>query len=292
MNIYEECGDLLFEHNVGSILIGTQTDTSDVDAFQVYITRYCPRLYGLHIPKGIDFTKICYAEINTDNKLLDIYGVTMYTLIRTLLFDEIDHPVHLSKTISHLYAVKNEQITTVYQEEAFCFYVNWLKSPGFSSQFWSRVKNVFFNHLSCIPDQECNWSQKFDGSSEHTQKKETWEQLKILQYPVVNKEVGYDVFQARKVLQTLLVAKSILLQQKGILDNEKDFLLRLKDHQVTFDEYKKVKGVIWREFRKAVEDNSLSFLGGSSHSIETSKKLGTYGIDGIEKLSKMTSEFR
>lgn len=291
---HNECGTLMFQHRVGSKILGTDTDTSDIDMLNVYTQR--SQLSCL-TPTSISLHNICYEERLDNGGNGDCYAITGIDLVNTFI-NEFNHsPTHLSKILSHLLVMKLNQDKDaeidIRQTEAFNFYSDWIKSPGISMCFWDKVANVLFTHLSMIPDKTCNWAQKYDGSDEHDKRKRLWESIQPLQYPIVSSNVGYDTLQASRVIQTLIVAKAVLSDsQCEITQQERDLVLGIKQHQVEFDEYKKLSTQVWKKFRIEYEQNKKFLIGGYLHSIEESKQYSTFGLDGIERLIKLFSESR
>ena len=278
MQIKNECGDLLFKHLVGSTLIDNASPTSDVDWFNVHksILIWDP----LFITRNNSYSFVCYADFVNDSISIDITE-----LIKTFTqATEIQSISYYSKILSHLYAIKYELISDIRDAEAFEFYLDWLKSPGIANIFWINIQTMFWKYLEAIPDNECNWSQDFDDSVKHAECKTSWGKLQVLSWPVVNKNLGYDNIHARRAFQDLFILKSILLSNSSITDDQRNFLNRVKNGEVPFDEYKKAKKIIWQDARLALEScHNLYFLG-HGYSLEYSLQKKVFGIKGILNL--------
>jgi hypothetical protein len=190
-----------------------------------------------------------------------------------------------------LYAIKYDLITDIHDTEAFEFYVDWLKSPGKACVFWQNIKDLSWRHLDSIPDNDCNWSQEFDDSVKHMEYKKTWENLGILRHPIVDKNLGYDISQARRAFQDLFIIQSILLPNSTITDDQRNFLNRVKNGEVSFDEYKRAKKYIWKQTRQALESLHHVYFLGYGYSLEESHHKKVFGTRGTMNLINRYTDF-
>jgi len=284
MNIQRECGDLCFKHLIGSKLINNASKISDVDWLCVH------RSALIWDPLSInhnDYSIVPYTDFVNDSVSID-----MTSLISTLTqVKEVQSISHFSKILSHLYAIKYVLITDIRDTEEFEFYLDWLKSPGNASIFWQNIKGLSWRYLDTIPNNDCNWSQEFDDSVKHMECKKTWENLQIATFPTVDKNLGYDSIHARRAFQDLFIIQSILLPNSTITDDQRNFLNRVKNGEVPFDEYKLAKKYIWKQTRRALESLHHLYFLGYGYSLEESHHKKVFGTRGTMNLINRYTDF-
>jgi hypothetical protein len=286
MQIISECGDLWFKHLVGSALINNRSSSSDVDWFNVHKISLCNMnssdpLFNVYDNR---YSMVAYADFVSDT-VNDNVAIDLKELVSILTQIKKEQPRSTySRILSHLYAIKYELITDIKDREAFEFYIDWLKSPGVAHIFWINLKNMYYKYLNSIADNDCNWSQDFDGSDKHIEYKKAWETLQEIQYPTVNKNLGYDSINAKRAFQDLLIIKSILLPNSMVNDEERNFLNRIKDGKVSFDEYKSAKKHLWKQTRLALESLHHIYFLGHGYSLEESVSKKVFGYRGLLNL--------
>jgi hypothetical protein len=305
IKIINECNELIFEHHVGSVLINTNTTYSDIDLFRVYkndlfLIDLCDWDKSLVRDIASNYfsdSSLHYADYNKiggniSTHKTDITSISILNLLNELTTKTDGNPALLSKLISHLYAVKYNLILEIKNQELYNYYIDWLQSPGIAGLFWYRAKKMLWATLSSLPDRNKNWSQEFDGSPEHIQMRKEWMSYDQV-YPTVDKILGYDSVNFRRIAQTILVATCVLTDNKTITDQEKIYLKKLREKSLTFEEYKQLKIYIWKEFRKAVEDMYQTYYLGRGYSIEEAKQKNIYGITAFFNfLSKVSNTQR
>jgi hypothetical protein len=273
--VRNECGDVFFKHLIGSRLIGNASLNSDIDWFMAHGVSLSMSMFDL----GYSSLSI----IPHTNYIDDSISFDMSTIIGALINPKNIHIMYLSKIISHLYAVKYELVSDIRNREIFDLYVDWLKTPGFAHTFWLTVKDIYWKYLDNIPDNECNWSQDFDGSTKHIDSRMVWNNLQV-PYPTVNSNVGYDNLFAKRLFQDIFIIKSILLADTPISNMQKIFLNRVRNAEVNFDEYKSAKKVLWKQTRITLENFNHFYFLGSGYSIEESMQKKTLGVKGLYNL--------
>ena len=278
MNIESECGDLCFKHLIGSALINNTSSNSDVDWFCVHKTILIwDPLFTNHDNR---YSNVVHTDFVNDNISIDMKNlVSTFTQMK-----EVQSISYFSKILSHLYAIKYELITDIRDTEAFEFYVDWLKSPGNAFGFWQNIQGLIWKYLDTIPNNDCNWSQGFNDSVKHIECKKTWENLHAGSFPTVNRNLGYDNNHARRSFQDLFIVKSILLPNSMITDDQRNFLNRVKNGEVPFDEYKIAKSIIWKDTRLALESLHHRYFLGYGYSLEESQHKEVFGTRGTINL--------
>jgi len=275
--IKSECGDLCFKHLVGSALFNNTSKNSDVDWLCVHKSTFIWNPLYIH---HYDHSIVSYTDFVNENLSIDMKNlVCAFTQVK-----EKQQIPHLSMILSHLYAIKYELITDIRDTEAFEFYLDWLQSPGNAGMFWNNIKNLSWRYLDTIPDNDRNWSQEFDDSEKHMECKKTWENLGLTRLPIVNKNLGYDNNQARRAFQDLFIIQSILLPNSMITDDQRNFLNRVRNGEVPFDEYKLAKKHIWKQTRLALESWHHIYFLGYGYSLEESQHKKVFGTRGIINL--------
>lgn len=290
-SVNRELGNPIFEHYIGSELINSRTEGSDYDILKIYTDKLIINdnfLIGF-LP-SLDWS-INKMSFDTNNEIcIDYKHMSMYALISGLLDTKDDFIVNLSWIVSHLYAIKFNIIKYIYNEDLFALYKKWLMVPGNSRNFWNKCRNQFYLELICLPDKTFNWSQMFNGSTEHISAKENWDKLNtlgILRYPTVEK-VGYDPIATKRVFAHLIICTCIL-NDRLISNSESSVLMKIKNHEIKFDEYLQLKKYIWSEFRKATESINAVYFLGKGLSMEESLDSTLYGIYGITNLVRNTT---
>lgn len=293
--IVKECGDLIFDHYIGSELLNNRAESSDYDLLKVHKTKFS--INDCFIENHIlNMSKQSFFNVPFfENKIVkeqtvteDTVSIDILALLLYLIDIEKSNVVLLSKIASHLYAVKYNLVTNIKDHNIYSFYVEWLKSPGIAHLFWQKYRQILWTSLSSLPDKNLNWSQKYNNSIEHETAKNNWEILEFPRYPTVDSELGYDPLETKRIIQTLMICTAILTNESLSQEN-KNLLTDLKNHQINFNDYLVFKKTTWKQFRIASESlNSLYFLG-DGHSIEESKIKGTYGLQGLKNLFNLVS---
>jgi hypothetical protein len=294
--ITNEYNELIFEHYVGSKLIDNCSENSDIDLFSVYkndLVIVDPGLWEdstlLDIAINNVNTSVIHYDKLVENVNLDVTNVSILDLLNNLSSSKIENSAHLSKIVSHLYAVKYNLISEIKNQELFNLYVDWLKTPTNSGLFWYKIKTAYWARLSSLPDRENNWSQEYDSSDKHTQMKKDWEQYDST-WPVVDNRIGYDGILSKKIIQSILIATCVLTPNKIITTEEKQYLNKIREGLLSFEDYKVVKSYVWKKFRSVSDTMTQCYYLGEGYSIEEAKQKNMYGIESFFKfLSKVSS---
>lgn len=295
LTIKKECGDLLFDHHIGSVLIDNRSPRSDYDILKIYKTNASIDFFFLENYLNTSenfFTEVPAFEkkvINGTDSLEDVLSIDFLTLLSYLIDGKKNNILMLNKLASHLYALKHGLITNIKDTDAHNFYLNWLKSPGISTLFWYKYRQVLWLAVSSLPDKDLNWSQKYNNSSEHQKAKDNWFSLRVFEYPVVDKELGYDPYHTKKIIQNLMVSIAVLTRDDPLSSDDKDILNKIKNCQINYNEYLLLKREVWKKFRIASESLNTSYFLGSGDTLEESKNKKTYGLNGLKTLVRLTS---
>jgi hypothetical protein len=287
MIISNECNDLIFEHYVGSVLIDNSSTDSDIDLFRIYKNEFVIIDSGIWHETAVMDIALRYCNTNAlhymkSEEKLDVTNISILKLLDLLSCQDtkdVDISM-LSRAVSHLYAIKYNLILEIKDQELYNLYIDWLKSPAISGIFWDRIKQVFWGSLDSLPDKEKNWSQKFDGSQEHSQLREQW-LMYNKKYPVVDEKVGYDTVNCKRIIQDILIATCILTPNKIITNEEKQYLNRIREGSLPFKEYKQVKSHVWKQFRTAVESMTQAYYLGEGYSIEEARQKNMFGVESF-----------
>ena len=274
-HLSRELGSIVFQHLIGSNLIGAAGATSDTDWFSGHKTV----IFNSSERLG-NFSQVHHADFQAS--LVETSSFDLSQLVHNLTHPkDVNYQIIFSKILSHLYAVKYQLVVVIKDKAVYDLYLDWLKSPGWAINFWGVIRSVYWTYLDNIPDQECNWSQKFDGSNHHANRKAAWDTLHQATYPTVNTALGYDAVYARRAFQDLFVIKSILLPNSPITEEQKQFLHRLRAEQVSFDEYRTAKKLLWKQTRLALESIHQLYFLGEGDSLEQSMAKKLFGVRGL-----------
>ena len=285
----KECGDLIIEHNIGSELIDNRSESSDYDTFKIHKTRLTVKniIISDIFPDLVNFGNVNWNEPMTNNNVLDVYSIDFLTLISFLIDRDSNYICTLSHVLSHLYAVKFKLINSVYDENIYNFYLDWLNCPGSAYNFWHKLYTQCWLVLRTLPDKNYNWSQQYNESEQHRTARDDYSKLK-LHYPVVDKTLGYDPIVFKKSVQDMIIAIAILTGNP-VSEQDKNLLKDIKNHAINFNEYQILKIHIWRRFRIAFENSKLCYFLGYGGTIAEGKKNQTYGMQGLTLLINMVS---
>jgi hypothetical protein len=279
-----DCDDVCFQHPIGSELINIRSEDSDFDVLQVCKSKIFTNSKKFsYVPHDIDFSSIYHYQ-SSDFKIHDFMTVTGNSIILSLLNRRKPSAIDLGKILSHLYAIKYNLIEKIDDKETFDLYTNWLKVPGLANLFWDFVKSTLWNMLATSPTKELNWSQNFDNSEKHNETKKRYYELGINRYPTVDSMLGYDIIQYKKSLQIIFIAKSLLSFDSVVSDEELFFLNRIKNRQVSYEEYQVSLKKIWKDFRIASESIHQCYFLGKGYTLDESKEQGLFGTAGIRKV--------
>jgi len=284
---YEEIGDVLFSHPVGSDLCGTRIPLSDFDRLHI-----CKAVTGLSFffTLPLIFKDVHTLTPNLSNCLVDDdnYYWTGHHTISQFVNVENSSPDQLSKTISHLAAIKFNKIDCINDSTVLEKYTQWLQAPGWGPFFWRAFANRINYAMIGLPDLENNWSQPVDALTEQLQKsKESWIKSGQIAWPEITPGLGYDPALSARLLQTILLATNILNNSSEILTkDEQEFIISLKRGSIGYASYKQHKNVILDRFRAI---KNCRYLLGYGDTVEKSKQLKTFGFDGV---TRILDEFR
>ena len=261
----------VIEHDFGSGLIGTNLDTSDIDLLS--LNTYKKTLK--YINAQTSYSDIIWTYEKRDGRTFD-YGAMSFTLVYRQLNKEFLSLGDATRSVSHLGAIKFN-LLTVYNEDIFKEYHNYLLAPGRSIQFWIRLMNIAHQSLLVLPDKEFNWYLNPAQNELYSKTLEIWSWLG-LPYPELCKQ-GYDPLLSKYVFQYITIAKNILENNDYLFsETEKQYIIALKNEELSYKDYLEIKKNIWKPFRKAVESISHRYFLGYGNTIEKSTKyLGTDG---------------
>ena len=295
MIISNECNDLIFEHYVGSVLIDNTSAESDIDLFRIYKNEFFIVEPGIWLDTTVMHiaSRYCNGEALKYRKPAensDIINTSILNLLDVLTCQtvEVTNISMLSQVLSHLYAIKYNLILEIKDQELYHLYVDWLKNPAISGIFWNRIKQVFWGILNSLPDKDNNWSQKFNGSAEHIQLRDQW-LLYNKKYPIVNEKIGYDALNFKRIIQDIVIATCVLTPNSIVTTEQKQYLNRIRDGVLPFEEYKLVKSHVWKQFRVAVESMAQGYYLGEGYSIEEAKQKNMFGVESFFNFLAKTS---
>lgn len=284
---YEEIGDILFSHPIGSELCGTRTSSSDIDRLHI-----CASVSGFSFfALPIKFNHVQSMTPNlSDNTLIDdnFYWTGHYTVSQFVNTRDID-PCQLSKVISHLAAIKFNKVDSVTDIAILEKYTQWLKSPMLGTEFWKNFADRVKLSMMGLPDLENNWSQPIGDLTDKLRKsKEYWDLSGEHRWPEITPGLGYDPRLSAKLFQTILLATNILKNSpEPLTTEEQEFIIKLKSGNIGYNSYKKQKSLILHGFQ---EVTNRSYLLGYGDSVEQSKHLKTFGLDGIMQILEIFQE--
>jgi hypothetical protein len=279
---YEEIGDELLSHPIGSDLCGTRISSSDFDRLHI-----CKAVTGLSFffTMPLTFKNVQTWTPNLSNCLIydDNYYWTGHHTISQFVNVENSSPDQLSKTISHLAAIKFNKIDKINNSIVLEKYIQWLQAPGWGPVFWSVFANRINYAMIGLPDLENNWSQPVDTLPEQLQKsKEYWIKSGEFAWPEITPGLGYDPGLSAKLLQTILLATNILNNSSEILTkDQQEFLISLRRGSIGYASYKKQKNLILHQFQAI---RHCRYLLGYGDTVEKSKQLKTFGFDGVTRI--------
>jgi hypothetical protein len=282
----EECGRILLKHRIGSKLLGTTTEDSDDDYMNLHKSMIVSPDFGLG---SFDYVGVSRNDLNEDQSCFSMIGHILNLVDRK----KNVHPSTLGKIFSHLYAVKHDLIDEIYDRDSYDLYHDFLLSPGYANGFWLKSRELFSVLKFAIPDRECDWIDHFDNSPLHSIKKAKWGELGKFREPEVDDELGYDLYYSKRFLQDMIVVTAVLNQEGKKIDQEKkDFIIRLKNKSVEFDEYKEIKEELWHDFHGALSSVRHQYFLGEGHDIEQSISRKTFGNRGLINLFINLSELQ
>lgn len=277
----EECGEPICQHLIGSTLLENNID-SDLDFMTLHKSIIVSPDFQL-----ADFSYVGYNEQKSDK---DYSSFSFLNHIMNLCDRErIPHFSTLGKIFSHLYAIKYDLITDIYDKEVFDLYKNFLLSPGLATSFWFKSKNVYRDCHFSLPDRDVNWVGGFDGSPLHSIKKKTWENLSMFRDAHIDDTVGYDRYNAKKLYQNIIVGTCVLNSVRISYD-QKNFLNKLKQGSLEYSEYQKTRKDIWNNFEGAVCSIRHQHFLGHGYDIQTSIDSNTFGNRGIMNMFLKTTQ--
>jgi hypothetical protein len=278
---YEEIGDVLFSHPVGSDLCGTRISSSDFDRLHI-----CKSVTGFSFFGWLaKFNDVQTVTPNLSNCQIyddNYYWTGHHTISQFMNMGNI-HPVHLSKIISHLAAIKFDKVDNITDPIVFKKYKQWLQSPGLGPIFWLVFSKRINYSMMGLPDLENNWSQPIGALTEPLLKsKEYWRMSGETAWPEIKPGLGYDPFLSAKIFQTILLAINILKNSPEILtSDEQEFIIKLKHGSIGYAAYKKQKNLILHQLN---EIKICRYLLGYGDTLENSKQLKTFGFDGVTRM--------
>jgi hypothetical protein len=275
---YEEIGDVLFSHPIGSELSGTRTSGSDFDRLHI-----CTSVSGfslVNIPIKFNAVQSITPKLSNNTLIDDNYHWTgHYTVGQIVNIRNFDAAL-FGKVINHLAAIKFNKIDDVKDPVILEKYTQWLKSPMLGTEFWKNFTDCVNLSMMGLPDLENNWSQPVGELTDKLKKsKECWDRAGECRWPEIKSGLGYDPALSAKLLYTTLLATNILKNSSEILTKEEqEFIIDLKCENIGYASYKKQKSLILHRFQ---EITNRSYLLGYGDSVEQSKKIKTFGLNGI-----------
>jgi len=278
---YEEIGDVLFSHPIGSDLCGTRIASSDFDRLHI-----CKSVSGFSFfSLPIKFNNVQTSSPNlSDNTISNdnVHWTGHYTVSQFVNTRDID-PCQLSKIVSHLVAIKFNKVDSVTDTVILEKYTQWLKSPMLGTEFWKKFEDRVNLSMLGLPDLENNWSQPIGELTDKLTKfKEYWHLSGEHRWPEITPGLGYDPRLSAKLLQTVLLATNILKNSpEPLTSDEQEFIIKLKRGSIGYATYKKQKSLILHRFREAT---NRSYLLGYGDSVEQSKHLKTFGLNGMMQI--------
>ena len=278
---YEEIGDVLFSHPIGSDLCGTRISSSDFDRLHI-----CKEVTGFSFfSLPIKFNDVQTLTPNLSNCQVhddNYYWTGHHTVSQFVNTRDIDS-CQFSKVISHLAAIKFNKVDDIKDPIVFEKYKQWLQSPGLGPFFWPAFSKRIDCSMMGLPDLENNWSQPVGELTDKLRKsKEYWDLSGEFCWPEIKPGLGYDPRLSAKLFQTILLATNILKNSPEILTTEEqEFIIDLKCGNIGYNGYKKQKSLILHRFQ---EVTNLSYFLGYGDSVEHSKHLKTFGLDGIMQI--------
>jgi hypothetical protein len=284
--MYTECGNIIFEHYVGSALINNRSENSDYDIFRVHKTLGSTSIEATLLI-GAQLGNISYNSLEKFKK--EYFSHNIIDLICVATVKDYTNVAGLTRYLSHLYAMKYGLVSDIKDQEIFNFYSNWLRAPGIGNVFWESYKGTLWMYFTSMPDKKFNWYDNFDGTSRHLEAKKNWAALKCPS-PNIDPELGYDPVLAKYLFQTLYIAGCVLTPNRKVSEDEKLILRRVRDREVSYEEYLELKKSAWLIFRDAYWESGACYFLGTGDTLEESKEKNTFGIRGIKNLLKITTD--
>lgn len=273
--------DSIFDHAIGSGLLDTTTEHSDIDSLSIHQFSRVLKSCSIH-KRYYEYEKLFTSYNSIDN--------THYAgsyLVRTFLEPESGWVDTYNKLISHLAAVKfKHHSLQIHNEEIYQEYEHWLRVPGKASLWWEHIKNHLYKYLSLLPDSDFNWSSNADSNDEYSKIRDEWFNFNTV-YPTIE-SCGYSPKISAYVFQSLILGKNILDRKSTelISNDEKEFILKLKTGSLSLKEYQDAKKYIWTLFRKSTETPTQTYLLGEGYNFSHANKTGYVGPLGDKKLLK------
>jgi len=274
-NFHLEHEKLVFSAVVGSRLVGSNKENSDIDKIDLYS-------HSVHANPFFEYP-IGEEIVSIENKdtMQESCAALLINFASMLLQPKTLNANTMSQLIKHLAAIKFNKVE-VFDEEKYNLYVDLLQTPGYGNTFWQQALIHYNNFWNCMPTIECNWSQKFDENNrDHVIKKEEWFVHNLGYFPQVDSKVGFDVKYVSWMLTDIILIKHILWNEHLIDTDELQILIDIKNSKMHWTDVKDVKNKLWKNARNSVESPNSSYLLGNGFDIETAKNKGLFGIKGL-----------
>ena len=274
-NFHLEHEKLVFSAVVGSRLVGSNEENSDLDTIDLY-THSIKANPFFEFPVGEEISVVKYNDVMEESSC-----ALLINFASMLLQPQELKANTFSQLIKHLAAVKFDQVK-VYEKNKFQLYKNFLKTPGYGYKFWNQAIISYNNFWNAMPTENCNWSQKFDKSNnEHIHKKAEWQKYNEGYFPRVDSKLGYDLKYVSWMLTDIILMKHILWDDHIIDDDEKRILKKIKNKELSLNDVIIQKNLLWKNARNSVESPMSSYLLGNGFDIETAKNKDLFGIKGL-----------